>query len=173
MDKTEIFTENNEYKIVFSRKKKLYSLTPFSQYNITIDFINALGLSVYSITTTEKEFLSALESINQFNINIGSVYGDNIWFSNGTFNDNFLYIAMKYPDISYPSEEEETILYSFYQSSIHGNVLRLYFESSNGYWLEEFIYNMYLILEDLPYLNDMISSNILEFMEYEALGRPI
>ena len=58
---------------------------------------------------------------------------------------------------------------SFYLSNPLGdNILKLYFECSLLY-LEDFIFKMYNLVEDIPYLEDIFKSNFLEYMQYNSI----
>ena len=73
MDIIEFYTENLEFKVRFKKELRRYSLSKFGRYKITIEFINSIEQTVLKINTTEKEFVSALESLNNFSTNFGSI----------------------------------------------------------------------------------------------------
>ena len=63
-------------------------------------------------------------------------------------------------------KDDDKILMSFYISNKFGdNVLKLFFECSLLY-LEDFIYKMYTLIQDIPYLEDIFNSDFLDYMEY-------
>ena len=170
MDIIEFYTENLEFKVRFKKELRRYSLSKFGRYKITIEFINSIEQTVLQINTTEKEFVSALESQNNFSTNFGNITDDIIYFeNNGDFSRHFLYISIKniLPDC--PLEEDDISVLSFYLSNPLGNnILKLYFECSLIY-LEDFIFKMYKLVEDIPYLEDIFKSNFLEYMQYNSI----
>ena len=168
MDIIEFYTENLEFKVRFKKELRKYSLSNFGKYKITIEFINSIEQPVLQINTTEKEFVSALESLNNFSTNFGNITDDIIYFeNNGDFSRHFLYISVKniLPDC--PLEEDDISVLSFYLSNPLGdNILKLYFECSLIY-LEDFIFKMYTLVEDIPYLEDIFRSSFLEYMQFD------
>ena len=170
MDIIEFYTENLEFKVRFKKELRRYSLSKFGRYKITIEFINSIEQPVLQINTTEKEFVSALESLNNFSTNFGNITDDIIYFeNNGDFSRHFLYISVKniLPDC--PLEDDDISVLSFYLSnSLGDNILKLYFECSLIY-LEDFIFKMYKLVEDIPYLEDIFRSSFLEYMQFDPL----
>ena len=168
MDIIEFYTENLEFKVRFKKELRRYSLSKFGRYKITIEFINSIEQTVLQINTTEKEFVSALESLNNFSTNFGNITDDIIYFeNNGDFSRHFLYISVKniLPDC--PLEDDDISVLSFYLSNPLGeNILKLYFECSLIY-LEDFIFKMYKLVEDIPYLEDIFRSSFLEYMQFD------
>ena len=165
MDIIEFYTENLEFKVRFKKELRRYSLSKFGRYKITIEFINSIEQTVLLINTTEKEFVSALESLNNFSTNFGNITDDIIYFeNNGDFSSHFLYISVKniLPDC--PLEDDDISVLSFYLSNPLGNnILKLYFECSLTY-LEDCIFKMHTLVEDIPYLEDIFRSSFLEYM---------
>ena len=170
MDIIEFYTENLEFKVRFKKELRRYSLSKFGRYKITIEFINSIEQTVLQINTTEKEFVSALESLNNFSTNFGNITNDIIYFeNNGDFTRHFLYISVKNILPDYPLEDDDISVLSFYLSNPLGdNILKLYFECSLIY-LEDFIFKMYKLVEDIPYLEDIFKSNFLEYMQYNSI----
>lgn len=170
MDIIEFYTENLEFKVRFKKELRKYSLSNFGKYKITIEFINSIEQPVLQINTTEKEFVSALESLNNFSTNFGNITDDIIYFeNNGDFSRHFLYISVKNILPDYPLEDDDISVLSFYLSNPLGeNILKLYFECSLIY-LEDFIFKMYKLVEDIPYLEDIFKSNFLEYMQYNSI----
>ena len=171
MDTYEFYTQNNEYKIRITKKKKAYTFSKFDQYIITIDFIDNSGTTVYQINTNEKEFLKLIESLNEFCINIGHILSDNIYFdNNGDFSSNYIYISIldSYKeDIEFDSK----VQLSLFHSSIQGDTLIIYIET-DYFHIEDLVYKLYITIEDIPYLNDLINSDLLEFMDYNIANLP-
>ena len=121
MNIIEFYTENLEFKVRFKKELRRYSLSKFGRYKITIEFINSIEQTVLLINTTEKEFISALESLNNFSTNFGNITDDIIYF-------------------------ECSLIY-----------------------LEDFIFKMYKLVEDIPYLEDIFRSSFLEYMQYNSI----
>ena len=147
MDRNEFYTEEMEYKIVITKKKKFFSsLSEFGQYNCTIEFYNNLNLPILIVNCTELELYMCIQRLAEFNANIGMVNDDIlsiIEFNSTGIMDNYIFVVATkdiniYPD--YPTDQDL--------------ILRLYFEMSYSF-LDVLIYNIYLILEDLPYLDAM------------------
>jgi hypothetical protein len=63
----------------------------------------------------------------------------------------------------YPVEEDPVVYFQFFESSIYGNASRL-FISMSFYALEDFIMNIFKVVEDIPYLHDMQFSTMLDYM---------
>lgn len=170
MNIIEFFTENLEFKVRLKKELRSYSLSKFGRYKITIEFINSIEQTVLLINTTEKEFVSALESLNNFSTNFGNIIDDIIYFeNNGDFTRHFLYISVKNVLPDYPLEDDDISVLSFYLSnSVGDNILKLYFECSLIY-LEDFIFKMYTLVEDIPYLEDIFNSSFLEYMQFDPL----
>lgn len=170
MNIIEIYTENLDYKIRLKKEKRLYFLSQFSQYNITIEFINSIDQTLFTINTTEKEYVKAIEIIQNFINNFGQQKDDIIYFNNnGDFSRYFIYISMKNPLVDYPTDPiDEISAISIYHSVNDKSVLRLYFESSTVY-LEQLAYNMYSLVIDIPYITEVINDNIKDMYEDSSI----
>ena len=161
MDRNEFYTEEMEYKIVITKKKKFFSsLSEFGQYNCTIEFYNNLNLPILIVNCTELELYMCIQRLAEFNANIGMVNDDIlsiIEFNSTGIMDNYIFVVATkdiniYPD--YPTDQDLILSLSIYSSYMNNRALRLYFEMSYSF-LDVLIYNIYLILEDLPYLDAM------------------
>ena len=181
MNIIEFYTQNLEYKIRFKKEKRFYFLSKFSQYKITIEFINSIDQTILSINTTEKEFVEAIENLSNFVNNYYNNFINNQFTekddivnfnNNGDFSSYFIYLAMKNPLIDYPSDEDDTVILSFYHSdNKNNNALRLVIEFNIEFLLQIFIYNMFLLVEDIPYLQEIIDTNLNEYIHY-CLSEP-
>ncbi len=172
MDSIEFFTENREYKIRITKTLRHYHMSKYGQYKITMDFIDVMGQTVLSINTTEKEFYHALSEFSAFTVDCGSIQDDIISFDNaGDGTGYFIYLAIAHPNYTGPMEDDDVAGMCFYHSSQQGNVLRLYLESS-FYFLEDMAFKMYQVIEDIPYLNEISDSTLLEFLDYEICNFP-
>lgn len=161
MNNIEFYTSNKEYKIVLTKQQRFFGYSQYGQYLCSITFYNSIGLEVAKINTNEKEILSAIGSIYEFELNYGGcMLSDIIYFDNNQTENYFISFDVLFKE--YPAEEE-LVCICIYLSTIYGNKLKLSF---NVYldWLNEFIYNLYLLLEDLPYLKEMMDSDIKEFI---------
>lgn len=167
MDNIEFITENNEFKIRLSKTKKYFNFSPFSNYNCKIEFIDSLNNVVLSMNSTEKEILKAIESLYSMINNFGNILSDKIYFGySDDCSEYFLYISIANIYSEGPLEDDDKFQLMFYHSSQQGNALKVFFECSLLY-LDNFIYNLYLLLEDIPYLNEMVASSFLEFIGEE------
>ena len=171
MDYYEFFTENNEFKIVLKKRKRMYGASQFANYLCSIEFKDCLDNSIVTIESTESVFLKFIQDLNDFITNFGQIISNNLYFpdhGNGYY--YFFYIAMN-PEVDYPAEDDDKIYLSLFESSIYGQVLRLSLETSI-FWIEEFIYSLFQILEDIPYLDHLSTTTLLEYMDYSELMRP-
>lgn len=177
MNTIEFYTQNLEYKIRFKKEKRFYFLSKFSQYKITIEFIDSIEQTILTINTTEKEFVEAIENLsnfidNYYNNFINSYFiekDDIINFNNnnGDFSSYFIYLAMKNPYTDHPSDEDDSVILSFYHSdNKNNNVLRLSLEFNIEFLSQVFTYNMFLLVEDIPYLQEVIDCNLHEYLDY-------
>lgn len=171
MNYYEFFTQNNEFKIVLTKKKRIYSLGPYSNYTCTIEFRNSLDQTVLKIDNTESDFLRFIEGLNDFLISFGQTLTDNLYFTNNGIKSNyFCFIAIK-DYSSYPAEDDDTVYLGFYEESPQGTILRLNLYTDIS-WIEEFIYSLFQIVEDIPYLSQLTTTTCLEYIDYSALNRP-
>lgn len=172
MDQVTLYTEDMEYKIIISKAKKFYSQSKFGQYNCTISFYNTLNLPVLVINCSEKELYSCIQVLAQFNANLSVCSSDTelssfVYFnSSGDFRDYFWMIntinLINYPE--YPTEDEIMMSISIFESHMNENVLRLYLPMTYGF-LDILIYHIYLVLEDLPYLDEINDECYKEYLE--------
>lgn len=166
MDLVQFKTEGLEYNVEFRKRRKIFSYSEYGQYICSIIFKNDMDQIVLQIDCTEKEFYDATLSLNYFCMNIGSTISDIIHFdSSGDLRQYFWYINFLDNVPNYPYEEDERMCISIFESINDNNILRLYFEMSY-YALENFVYNMFLLVEDLKYLFDMNYNDLLEFIGY-------
>ena len=170
MDLYEFYTENNEYKIRLSKRKRKISYTENSQYICTIEFINSIGQTIVKIDNTEIDFLKIVEGLNDFLCNLGQIISNNLYFTTTANNASyFLFISIR--DATGPSEDDDYVYLGLYEESIYGTKLRISIDTTT-FWVEEFIYSMFQILEDIPYLSRLTTTTALEFLDYSALMRP-
>lgn len=172
MDQVTLYTEDMEFKIIIDKKKKPFSLSKFGQYNCTISFYNNLELPVLVINCSEKELYSCIQVLAQFNANLSVCSSDTELSSiinfntSGDFRDYFWMIntinLMNYPE--YPTEDEIMMSISIFESHMNENVLRLYLPMTYGF-LDILIYHIYLVLEDLPYLDEINEECYKEYLE--------
>lgn len=161
MDVISLYTENKEYLVIISMTPRYFSYNKFGQYECHIRFMNALniGQCVFDIECTEKQLYDFMNTMNDIDMNIGSIYSARCYFGN-----NIICDLMSSECLDYPTEDDPYIMLQFYEETFYGRVARIYLKTG-FYWLEEFMYDIYLIMEDLPYLAEMGYSSILEFMD--------
>jgi hypothetical protein len=169
MDYYEFFTENNEYKIVLKKRHRMFCTSEYSNYICTLEFKNSIDQTVVSIEGTELTFVKFVEGLNDFILNFGQEISDNLYFSESgtTGTSYFFYIAMN-PIVDYPAEDDDKVYLTLFESSLFGNVMRLSLETTI-FWVEEFIFALFQILEDIPYLTDLVESVALEYIDYSKL----
>ena len=164
MNNIMFFSENREYIIEINKEKRFFSYSKYGQYKCNLRFANYIGQIVLDIECNEKQLLDLMCVLDDMNMNAGGYMLDAIAYLNDEY---FMYVAFIEEPVDYPIEEDPKISIQIFQNTINGQVSRLYLEMSL-YYLEEFIYNIYQILEDIPYLNEMQHSSLLELMgEYE------
>lgn len=162
MDYIEFYTENLEFKFRVKKELRAYSLSEFSKYKITIEVLDSIDNIIISINTFEKELLSALYSINSFIYNYGEEFEEIIYFNNnGDFSSYFIYLANKDPFAENPTEDDDIATLSFYHTKNNVNSLVLYFETKYQF-LEQIIYNIFSVIEDIPNLQTIINKSIRE-----------
>lgn len=160
-----IKTENNEYNIDLFKRKKSFSFdnNKYSQYICTIRFKDSMNRTILDINCNEKELYDAIQSLNEFYLNLGCIVSDNIYFNtNGSMVDFFMFLA--YENYCQFPEEEDIVSITIFENTIHGCISRLSFFMSY-YGLEYIIYNFYLLLEDIPYLDEINNKCLREYME--------
>lgn len=166
MDEVIFRAENNEYIIRLDKKKRLFGYSKYGQYICTIDFIDSMYRTVLSLQCTEKTYYTIIQNLNQFLMNEFGVESDIIHFDyNGSDAIKyFMYIFDNNPDFDPDFDMMHTLGLCIYEESAKGNVLRLALNMRYDY-LEEFIFNLYQLIEDIPYLNEMASDAFIDFLE--------
>lgn len=178
MDKNVFFSEDREYKIRVSKQLKFYSTSIFGQYNCSIEFLNSMNFPVLQINCTEKELYRTIMRISEFSTNIGMGITENdnaattISFESGANMSSFFWYLYTtnldaFPD--YPVEHDINCQLCIYSGDIHGSSLRLFLDFTYQY-LDILIYEIYKILEDIPYLDEMNNSIITDFLQGEYDG---
>ena len=92
-DNIEFFTENHEFKIVLTKRQKVYSSAIFAKYICNIKFINSIGFEVLNIQCSEKEILNLIQTLYEFNINIGGILSDGVNFDSSNI-CYYLYLSI-------------------------------------------------------------------------------
>ena len=172
-DRVELYTPNREYKIVISKRPKVYNQSDFGKFVCTLDFVDNIGRTVISIPCTEKDLLKAAEETSMFLEGYGTIYESVVTFGYNNINYWFLFLGYEeYLNDNYnepgPSDTDDRVSLSFYSSENNINKLRLYFEA-NTEFLEEFIYALYQVLANIPYIDQLIQSTINDI--YETINR--
>lgn len=174
MDINEFYSEDNEYIIRITKSKKFFTQSKYGQYNCTIEFYNNLKLPVLIINCTEKELYMTIQRINELSTNIcmNSTNDDmntTITFeSTGNFNSYTWFLTTTnlsgYPE--YPIEHDLMLNLLIYSNHMGQNSLRIFLPMTFSF-LEVLIYNIYQVLQDLPYFDEMNNYIIQEFMRGE------
>lgn len=177
MNEVIFYSENNEYKIRLTKEKKFFTQSKFGQYNCTIEFYNSINLLVLKINCTEKEIYYCIQKLSELGANI-MIIGDTegmelssiIEFnSTGDFNTYFWYLSTMnistYPMDS-PTDEDIMCCISIFSNNMEKSSLRIFLPMTY-YYLDTLIYNIYQILEDIPYLDELNEQMIKEFIEGE------
>lgn len=160
--KAEYHIPNTDITIEFSRWKKPFSFIQSSQYECHIKFTNFTGQILIDIPCNEKYLVDLMQSLYdwdsfsgqyQFGILLNSISNNISYQIQLAVTDNF---------IMSPTEEEEYNLLIF-ESSVHGTVARL---STKVLYsdLVEIIDQIYMVLADIPYIEDLATSDI--FLSY-------
>lgn len=164
-DRAELFTYNNEFKIIFSKQKKLFTMSKFGQYDCSIEFRNSIDIPILKIVTTEKEFLRTAEEISLFLSSYGSIYDSMIYFGEYNNANHFIFLSYCNMQGEYPQEEDDAVSFSLYSNVLNqGNKLRLSFITLSDF-LQDFIHSIYQILVDIPYVDELIHSTISDLYE--------
>ena len=170
-------SENNEYKIRLTKQKKFFTQSQFGQYNCTIEFYNTINLLVLKINCTEKELYLCIQKLSELGTNI-MVVGDTegielssvIEFnSTGDLNNYFWYLSTTnittFP-MDYPTDDDIMCSICIFSNKMDQNSLRIFLPMTYSF-PDVMIYNIYLVLEDIPYLDELNNQVIKEFIEGE------
>lgn len=160
MDYISFYTENREYIVEIYKIKKFFSYSEFGKYECHIRFKDYIGNIVLDIPCVEKQLVSFMDSLFDFNMNYGNILSDIIHFEQSNY---FVYLSSSEEIPDYPVEEDPVVYFQFFESSIYGNASRL-FISMSFCALEDFIMNIFKVVEDIPYLHDMQFSTMLDFI---------
>lgn len=166
MDYLQIPIEGNQYTLEVYKRKRFYSMTKFGQYVVSLVFKNSIGNTVLQIDTTEKEYFQMIQSLNYFAINIGSLISDIIHFDSSTPVYRLYVFGLESTYSPYPTEEEPRCGISIYQGNKdnQGSVHRLYMEMTY-FNLEELVYDLFKLIEDLDYIGEMNESFLDDLFE--------
>ena len=139
-----------------------------------IEFYNNINLPVLIINCTEKELFMCIQRISELSNNIVMGSSDDdmnttiIFDSTGTF-DTFIWFLTtinisNFPE--YPVEHDIMCNLLIYSNHLGQNSLRISLPMTYQFF-DVLIYNIYVVLEDLPYLDEMNDSIVVEFMKGE------
>lgn len=155
--------EDSSYIVELSKEPRQFGYSEFGQYICHMKFLDRLGISQVVINGNEKQFTSFMNILNDFNMFPDEYYNCIAYFDIGNV---FAWISSNHLTMG-PSEEDEKLFIQFFQDTIQGRTSLIYLEF-NVYELENLIYNLYTLLEDIPYLKDIMYSSLLETMgEYD------
>ena len=160
--------------------KKEINPSNFSRYKYicSMTFLDSINQPIITLTGNELDFIHLIESLYEFNINIVAMYGNRFHFTPDQYNNFFFlefYINEK--DLylldrdDFPSEDSLQIYFDLYESR-YGNIIsRLKFHINYEY-LEDFIFHLYQLIEDIPWIDEITSSSLIEWMiDYDLDSR--
>lgn len=154
----------NKFILDIQKYKRQFILNNFGQYNIVMIFKDIVTqIELIRIDCTEKDFFNMIQSLNYFCCQLGSILSDNIYFNSCSKSPYFLYVYTLDECLKdFPDDEEPRAGICIYQGNENnkGSICRLYFDITY-YNLEELIYQLYTVVEDIPYLED-INKSFLE-----------
>ena len=154
-----ITTENKDFTMRFSRSKKQFSYSKYSQYDCIVEFINNMGMTILKLTMSELNYLDCVNNFMYYADNGGSVISDNIWLNEDKDGRYFISISdSKYGIEEYDDYlgEKDTyrIFIGIYQKTMMGNKLRLGFYCSYE-GIYDFVDKAYWLIGDLPYFEEL------------------
>ena len=165
MDRVIFNLENNLYIIELLKEKRQFGYSKFGNYLCKLRFLDYIGIPQLEVAGTEKQFYDLMNILNEINM---APYNspDIITYFNSGNTYMFIYVASKLTD--FPNDEDDDkVTLQIFEDTIYGRVSRKYIELSYIY-LEDFIFNLYQLLEDIDYLSDMGYSSLLEVIgEYD------
>ena len=177
-----LITPDRQYKIEFDIQSRLYSVGQYDKFLITINFLDITGIPKIKIACNELEFTRFL---NDFNIYLDEYYG---WFNMDSRSDPFNYtfypdgngdqINIRYghdfpsnligcSDLESPEEDYYEEYLTFYVNKISlynmyvSNILHF---KANIDQITDFIMSGWNIIENIPYVEDLMYSDLLETM---------
>lgn len=170
MDFIQFKSQNLEYIIELEKRKKSFSYSKFAQYICTIRFKDILNRVILEINCSEKEIYCCIQSINDFLLQMGNMLEDCIHFESfGDMKNYFIWIGVENFK-EFPPEEED-ISFSVFEQSNQGSILRLSF-NMHYYYLEDFMYKLYMLISDISYLNEIVDISFKEYYESLILSFP-
>ena len=161
--------------------KKEINPSNFSRYKYicSMTFLDSINQPIITLTGNELDFVHLIESLYEFNINIVAMYGNRFHFTPDQYNNFFFlefYINEK--DLylldrdDFPAENSLQIYFELFESR-YGNITsRLKFQIDYEYDLEDFIFHLYQLIEDIPWIDEITSSSLIEWMiDYDLDSR--
>lgn len=165
------------YTIVLKKEINPLSFSIYKyKYICSMTFLDSINQPIITLTGNELDFVQLIESLYDFNMNIVAMYGNRYHFTPDQYNNFFfLEFYVKEEDLylldDFPSEDSLQIYFDLYESR-YGNIIsRLKFHINYEY-LEDFIFHLYQLIEDIPYLDEITSSSLIEWMiDYDLDSR--
>ena len=149
--------EDNSYHIEISKEPNPNSLSKYSQYICHIKFLNSINYPVQDIVTNEKGLLDFIVTLAELQYT-GDYYDNIVYFNPNTF----IYIAIlpPYLDTSPTDEDDDKVHFQVFQDTYQGRKVTIIFKLS-FIEIEDIIYHISKILEDIPYISEIDHTNIL------------
>ena len=168
MNHNEFKTQNQEYNIILTKEQKSYNFSNYTNYICSMIFTNSINQPIIAITGSELEFVNFIDELYEFNLNFGGTISDRFTFSPNQF--GIQYIINFSIDLNcihlldYPSEEDLYITFSIQEKNNLGQITeRLKFQLTYDF-LEDFIYNIYLLIKDIENIDMFYTASLLNFM---------
>lgn len=150
----------------FSRYKYICSMT----------FLDSINQPIITLTGSELDFVHLIDSLYDFDMNIVGIYGNRYHFTPDQYNNFFFlefYINEKdlYLLDDFPSENSLLIYFEIFESRFGNITSRLKFQIDYEY-LEDLIFRLYQLVEDIPWIDEICSNSLIEWMiDYDLDSR--
>lgn len=178
MDSIKIRLSNLQYYLEFKKVKKPISFLPNSDYILYINFINDINQPILSIQSSESEYMRMIQSLDYLNMEIFNIYGDCFYFESSSNKSYSITIEVKDPDTfkdnpgydENPATISTSIIYYIFiieYDRVTGQSINRLYTEINLLDLENIIYSMYQVIEDIPYLDNLHFNFIRDMMEGE------
>lgn len=167
MDFLSLKTENQEYNIILKKEKKSYKFNTNTNYICSMIFINSINQPILSIIGTESDFIDLLDEFYDFNLNYGGIISNRFTFTLNEFNKQYsIFFGVTPEDLKIldsPSEEDLAITFFIEENYLGNFIERIKFTGTYNF-LEELMYSIYKLIEDIPNVDMFFTSSILEYM---------
>ena len=161
MDIVKFSLEDNSYDIELKKIPRTFGYSIYGNYICTLSFLDKLGIPQVIVKGNEKQFYEFMNILNDYNSEYMS-YNDCITYFTAGETQMMIYVSTSQA-YQYPTEEDDKLFLHIFEDSFQGRTSLLFLEF-NFYFLEDLIYHIYQLLEDIPYLRDIGYSSLLEQM---------